>query len=106
MTEKEYIERDALPGKKKQGSYIDADFNTGWNACLNNIESIPAADVRPVVTCSECIYAPSGDGQGFDLKWPHDEWPESNPCPWKCEDGWYSYKPRPNFFCANGKREE
>ena len=106
MAEKEYIERDALPGKKKRGSYIDTDFNTGWNACLNNIESIPAANVQPVVTCSECIYAPSGDGQGFDLEWPHDEWPENNPCPWKCEDGWYSHKPRPDFFCANGKREE
>lgn len=70
------------------------------------LDSIPAADVRPVITCSECIYAPSGDGQGFDLEWPHDEWPENNPCPWKCEDGWYSHKPKPNFFCANGKREE
>ena len=74
------------------------------------LDSIPAADVRPVVLCKNCLYAPSGtsDGedQGFALEWPHDEWPESNPCPWKCEDGWYSHKPRPDFFCANGKREE
>ena len=63
-------------------------------------------DFVKVVTCGECIYAPLGDGQGFDLEWPHDNWPESNPCPWKCEDGWYSHKPRPDFFCVNGKREE
>ena len=69
-----------------------------------------AADVRPVVLCKDCMYAPSGtDGgevRGFAIEWPHDEWPEDNPCPCKCEDGWYSHKPKPDFFCANGKREE
>jgi len=57
----EYIERDKLPQKKELNSYLDADFSAGWNACLNNIKNIPAADVRPVVrghwidgTCSNC----------------------------------------------------
>ena len=76
----------------------------------DRMELIHAADVRPVVYCRDCKYAPSGtDGgedQGFALEWPHDEWPEDNPCPCKCEDGWYSHKPKPDFFCANGKREE
>ena len=71
------------------------------------IHSIPAADMRPVVLCKDCIYAPSGtdDGEdrGFALEWPHDEWPEYNLCPYKCDDGWYSHKPKPSFFCANGK---
>lgn len=44
----DYIEREALPKKKKRGSFIDADFNAGWNACINAIASIPAADVEPV----------------------------------------------------------
>lgn len=74
------------------------------------IRNFPAADVVEVVRCKDCMYAPSGiDGgedQGFALEWPHDEWPEDNPCPCKCEDGWYSHKPKPDFFCANGKREE
>lgn len=74
------------------------------------IRGLPAADVVEVVRCKDCMYAPSGiDGgedQGFALEWPHDEWPEDNPCPCKCEDGWYSHKPKPDFFCANGKREE
>lgn len=72
--------------------------------------AIPAADVVEVVRCKDCIYYPSGDGngenQGFSLKWPHDDWPERNPCPCKCDDGWYSYKPKPEFYCANGKKEE
>ena len=51
-----YIEREKLPQKKERGSYLDADFNAGWNACLNNIENIPAADARPVVLCRDCIF--------------------------------------------------
>lgn len=49
MAEKEYIEREALPQKKELGFFLDNDFNAGWNACLNKIESIHAANVRPVV---------------------------------------------------------
>ena len=45
----EYIEREKLPQKKERGFFLDDDFNAGWNACLNNIKNIPAADVRPVV---------------------------------------------------------
>lgn len=45
----EYIEREALPQKKERGFFLDDDFNAGWNACLNKISAIPAADVRPVV---------------------------------------------------------
>lgn len=45
----EYIEREKLPQKKERGFFMDDDFNAGWNACLNNIKAIPAADVRPVV---------------------------------------------------------
>lgn len=74
------------------------------------LEAVSTADVWPVVLCKDCMYAPSGtdDGEdrGFALEWPHDEWPEDNPCPYKCDDGWYSHKPKPDFFCANGKEED
>ena len=115
MEEKRYIEREAtiayapLPKhlREYQTMNLDDAWEDGYDFAIRQIESIPAADVRPVVLCKDCIYAPSGtdDGedQGFALEWPHDEWPENNPCPCKCEDGWYSYKPKPNFFCANGK---
>lgn len=57
----EYIEREKLPQKKELDSYLDADFNAGWNACLNNIKNIPAADVRPVVRGKwELEYEPDG----------------------------------------------
>lgn len=43
-----YIAREALPQKKKRGFFSDDDFNAGWNACLDNIKSIPVVDVVPV----------------------------------------------------------
>lgn len=100
--EKEYIERAAA-----------IEIASGYCHPANiaaELAKLHAADVRPVVQCKDCMYAPSGtdDGEdrGFALEWPHDEWPEDNPCPCKCDDGWYSNKPKPDFFCANGKREE
>lgn len=122
---KEYIEHEAaiavIEEKQKElcpvGMYSrhavygsDREKFDAWEEIIEAIEAIPAADARPVVLCKDCMYAPSGtDGgevRGFALEWPHDEWPEDNPCPCKCEDGWYSHKPKPDFFCANGKREE
>lgn len=97
---KDVIEAFDDPAVERNYGDVDPD------SVIHVIEAIPAASVQPIITCNECIYAPSGDGQGFDLEWPHDEWPEDNPCPYKCDDGWYSHKPKPDFFCANGKREE
>jgi len=51
---KEYIERQALPHKRERGFFLDEEFNAGWNACLHEIEKLPAADVREVVLCGEC----------------------------------------------------
>ena len=41
----EYIERELLPERKE---YWDDDFGAGWDACLDEIAKLPAADVRPV----------------------------------------------------------
>ena len=106
----EYIEREAV---KKLICGFCNDCDGGADVCQYRdiqVDAIPAADVRPVVYCKDCMYAPSrtdgGGGRGFALEWPYNEWPESNPCPCRCDDGWYSREPNPDFFCANGKREE
>lgn len=111
MAVKKYIECEkALDAVFGQFCASSDETEAALNAAIEEIRAIPAADVRPVVLCKDCMYAPSctdgGEDQGFALEWPHDEWPEDNPCPCKCEDGWYSRKPKPDFFCANGKREE
>lgn len=113
-----YIECDAAYRfaqdqlKKETGAYTK-----GWNnalgvmkGALHNNDAIPAADVVPVIRCGECRYAPigtdDGEEQGFGLEWPEDEQYQTNPCPFRCEDGWYSHKPQLNFFCAHGRRKD
>ena len=81
MAEKEYIEREAA---------IDACFD-GWdnNAhdCAENIRSIPAADVRPVVTCANCEHNNACLTQAF------------------VEDCGKIPLDRNTFFCADGERK-
>ena len=108
-----YIESEKAENELDEWFDMYPDSDTAREALTlakRSIEKLPAADVRPVVLCRDCIYAPSGtdggDDRGFALEWPHDEWPEDNPCPCKCEDGWYSHKPAPDFFCAAGEKKE
>lgn len=72
-------------------SAIDACFD-GWNNnahdCAENIRSIPAADVRPVVVCAECKYNNACFTQAFvedESRVPFD---------------------RSTFFCADGERKK
>lgn len=95
----EYIE---LIDKYRITQSKDTDYNPPSYEWVDNTGEI--------VRCKDCKYAPTrtdgGGGRGFVLEWPYNEWPESNPCPCRCDDGWYSREPNPDFFCANGKREE
>lgn len=67
------------------------------------LEDASDADVVEVVRCKDCKYMPTGT-DGNELEWPFNEYPDRNPCPFKCEDAWYSHKPNMDFCCAYGKR--
>ncbi len=60
-----------------------------------------------IVTCRECKhkpikYDPEGDDFGFNLVSPNGY---DNLCPClNTDDGFYSYMPEDNFFCAFGER--
>lgn len=49
-----------------------------------HINEIPAADVRPVVLCRDCKYAPIGDKDGSDLEWPFNEFDKNGLFPPFC----------------------
>lgn len=72
------------------------------------LKNLPAADVRPVVRCKDCIHAPlPGDCEGNDMEWPKiDGIYEDCTCPHCCADNWYSTRPDPDGFCEKGKRRE
>ena len=74
MGKKEYIEREAALSAQNKSMNL--------NEMRERLKRIPAADVRPVVTCGECVHR-------------HDRNRQS------CQGR------RADFFCADGvKREE
>lgn len=99
MAEKEYIEREAATkGLKEHLNYmLDGTpisqgtkdiYEMAYRHCIDKINSIPATDVREVVTCGECKW------------WTKQEASLQG----RCElSGGY---PTAGWFCANGKREE
>lgn len=64
------------------------------------IDRQPTVDAEPVVRCRDCKHKPSGDGANHNVEFP------DGICPCQCEDYWYSWIPKDNFFCAWGERKE
>ena len=58
-----------------------------------------------IIRCKDCKHRPKVPNwktyeNGFDI-----EFPEGSKCPCQClDDGYYSWYPEDNWFCANGKR--
>ena len=69
----------------------------------NDIARFPTVDAAPVVRCKNCKHRPTirePYENGFDLDFPDER------CPCHVEDGWYSWMPDDDWFCANGERKE
>lgn len=65
------------------------------------VQNQPTIDAVEVVRCKDCRYKPVGTGCNHEL-----EFPVSYKCPCECEDYWYSWMPKDDFFCGNGERKE
>ena len=67
--------------------------------------AIKALTVQPeIIYCKDCKHRPSkpeNHKNGFDLVFPSDF-----KCPCQCDDGYYSWYPDDNWYCANGERKE
>jgi hypothetical protein len=72
--------------------------------CITSFQyGIEVGNRQELVRCKNCKHRPimpKDYTDGFDLIFPDKE------CPCKCEDGWYSWYPEDNWFCANGDRKE
>lgn len=102
MAEKEYIEREAAldgldnidwyhindKGRLVPGGKSEMETYVPFKAVEDMITSIPAADVRPVVTCADCKYNNACLTQAF------------------VEDASRVPFDRNTFFCADGKRAD
>lgn len=92
MAEKEYIEREtaisSLDELEKTSYHNSVLWPDHVEECREALRSIPAADVRPVVTCADCKW------------WTKQE----SSLQGRCE--LLQMYPTGAWFCANGKREE
>ena len=109
--EKQYCQNcDRRKNSKGQVVYEIGDAPCracGIGYMLDDVEDFPAADVRPVVYCRDCIHRPystePGKTSGFAVEAPDRE------CKCPCfnpDDGYYSWIPADDFFCADGERRE
>lgn len=104
MAEKEFIEREAA-----SRVLCDACGNAACPKGLiprcsyyEKMQSIPAADVRPVVLCRDCVnYVESDEANGEKMCVIDAEWCEEDGCYY----GFNSYT-EPDWFCAGGKKRE
>jgi len=98
MAEKEYIEREvAIDNLTERNLVVHMDsVNDGLVASCHRsaqriIANIPAADVRPVVLCRDCIHA-----RHYTSKIKCGYWSEQTASEIVCEDD----------FCSHGKKRE
>lgn len=57
-----------------------------------------------LIRCKDCKHRPTVNGEyedGYDI-----EFPTFMRCPCECEDGWYNWMPKDDWYCANAERKE
>ena len=113
----DYIEREAaiavIEEKQKElcplGMYsrhavygLDREKFDAWQEIIDTLERIPAADVRPVVLCRDCVnYVESDEANGEKMCVIDADWSVEDGCYY----GFTAYPP-PDWFCAGGKKRE
>ena len=73
------------------------------NIAGTTAELIESGKLVRVVRCKNCKHRPEKPNDyknGFGLDFP------DNKCPCQCADGWYSWYPRDDWFCAEGERKD
>lgn len=62
---------------------------------------VPPIDAVEVVRCKDCKHRPTAtDDEDMEYEFPDEK------CPCQCEDCWYSWMPKDDWFCAEGERKE
>ena len=98
----DYISREAAIANSREYNLGGSYDNTELAVPVDAINSIQAADVRPVVLCRDCVnYVESEEANGEKMC--------VRDADWSVEDGCYygfTEYPFPNWFCADGKKRE
>lgn len=60
---------------------------------------LPSAQPE-IIRCKDCKHRPTGTGANHDLEFP------DYVCPCQCDDYYYSWMPKDDWFCKDGERKE
>lgn len=89
------------------GEWYDEELGIEFDCMVKNDQADPCPLIEiDIVRCGECKHRPikediNNADYGFNLIGPNDG---DELCPCLVEDGWYSWMPQDNFFCAYGER--
>ena len=83
----------------------EVDHNLMWLPGDDDIRDaiVLLKEQQQIIRCKDCKHRPikpDGYENGFDLEFPDGK------CPCQCDDGWYSWFPSDDWFCANGELAE
>lgn len=67
------------------------------------LDEQPTIDAVEVVRCKDCKHKPIKDDRD---SWPIFPNERNNPCPCQCDDGFYSWFPKDEFYCSHGERAD
>ena len=88
----------------------DISWQMGSVKRWENIEAIDMAiEALSIVRCKDCKHRPhleNKDGAEYGFNVVDDDGASFGVCPCLCEDGWYSWMPKDDFFCARAERRE
>lgn len=74
---------------------LDTMYKLGYRAAMEDLEQ------PEIIRCKDCKHRPIKKDNGTIVPPGDDE-----KCPCLCDDEFYSWIPRDDFFCANGERRE
>ena len=69
------------------------------------LRNLPTAQPE-IIRCKDCKHRPTptradeGITYGFSVEFPDEK------CPCRCEDGWYNWYPKNDFYCGYAERRE
>ena len=91
----EYIEREAAKARLRiwiTDCVLEGDNDAAdcFRDCIDLLDSIPAADVVPVIHCKDCVYARPLKDMNYDYLCRY----------------WNGHSCNQNQFCSQGKRKE
>ena len=65
--------------------------------------------LKEVIRCKDCKHRPKiddGDVENYTANGFGLEFPDDFECPCRCEDPYYSWMPKDDWYCGNGERKE